>query len=709
MRQYELIEQVKSYQPSADEDALVRAYVLASKVHYDQKRESGEPYFYHPTSVAQILVDYKMDADTIIAALLHDTVEDTPTAYHDIETLFGHDVAELVEGVTKLNQIQLVDETEKQAQNFQELVLATSKDIRILLIKMADRLHNMRTLFNCKAPEKRHRIAMETLNIYVPLAERIGLHKIKTEMEDLCFQNLYPEAYQDITNKLKEFMDKGKNSLDSLLKLFKKLLKDNHISAEVFARKKTPYSIWHKLQTHNYLMEEIFDLIGIRILVKTIPDCYKVLGLIHTRFHAIPGGRFKDYISNPKDSGYRSLHTCIIGPHEQRLEIQIRTFEMDEEANLGVMAHWQYKQGFHINTKKYEWMQELLELIKTAKSPSEFLEHTKMALYQDKIFLFTSKGKLYSLKKGATVLDFAYLQGVETGNTCVGAYVNGHKEAENYPLKNGQSVRFILNKKKETTQNTLNFVATAQARAKILSYLRSQEEQQTIQKVLEKIKKSAENAHLTFDKSELIPLVKQLKYKNTHALLLDVSKGKVSVRKILTLLHPNMTSSLYQKTLDLIHQWANKPKTAAILGLKSTDKFTLAPCCHPVVGESIVAIGTGKNHYMIHTRDCPTLSKYKKTPEKWVAVEWNLSNNKNKQPARLKIIWKTGPATMGEIISLLNKQKAQIVHMNTMDQTDKTTEIMADIQVKNNEHLYQVIEALRQHKKIIQIQRESGL
>ncbi len=708
MRQYELIERVKAYQPNADENALVRAYVLASKVHYDQRRESGEPYFNHPTSVAQILVDYKMDTDTIVAALLHDTVEDTPTAYHDLETLFGHDVAELVEGVTKLNKIQLQDETEKQAQNFQELVLATSKDIRILMIKMADRLHNMRTLCKCKSPEKRHRIAMETLSIYVPLAERIGLHKIKIEMEDLCFQNLYPEAYQDITNKLNDFVSKGKNTLASLLRTFKRLMTENHIKAEVLARQKTPYSIWKKLQTHDYLMEEIFDLIGIRILVKSIPDCYKVLGVIHTHFHAIPGSRFKDYISNPKDSGYKSLHTCIIGPHEQRLEIQIRTFDMDQEANYGVVAHWQYKQGFHIDAKQYEWMQELLQLIKTSKDPKEFLEHTKMALYQDKIFLFTEKGKLYSLKKGATILDFAYLQNTSWGHTCVGAYVNGHKETETYALKNGQSVRLILNKKKEITTDTLQNVTTAQARSKILSYLRQRDNNIKIQGVLTKIQKTIDNHHLTFHTAELERVVKELKYKNLDTMLLDINKGKITIKKIMTLMYPNMKSSLYQRTLDIIHHWSNKPKTAPILGLKSNDNFQLASCCHPVVGDAIVAIQNKQNQYTIHTRDCASLAKFKKNPEKWVAVEWNLSNNKNKYPARLKITWKTGPATMGQIISLLNKKKAQIVHMNTTDQNDKFTEIMADLQVKNARHLDLVIQALKAHSKIIQVQRETG-
>lgn len=708
MRQYELIEKVKSYQPSADEDALIRAYVLASKVHHDQRRESGEPYFYHPTSVAQILIEYKMDADTIVAALLHDTVEDTPTAYENIETLFGHDVAELVEGVTKLTKIQLVDEDAKQAQNFQELVLATSKDIRILMIKMADRLHNMRTLNVCKKIEKRKRVAMETLNIYVPLAERIGLHKIKTEMEDLCFQNLYPEAYQKVTKQLAEFEAKGKNNLNTLIRRLKKLLLDNHLKAEVIGRKKSPYSVWKKLQTHGNSMEDIFDLIGLRVLVKKIPDCYKALGIIHTHFHAIPGGRFKDYISNPKDSGYRSLHTCILGPHNQRLEIQIRTFEMNEESDFGLVAHWEYKQGFHRDAHQYQWMQELLELIRTAKNPKEFLEHTKLALYQDKIFIFSDKGLLYSLKRGATVLDFAYLADPKIGNKCIGAIVNGRKEELGYTLHDGDSVR-VLTGKTEPEKKWLSMVTSANAKAQIVAVLRTQEINKKRAAVLDDFKKAAERAHIDFDKSDLKNGLKELKYKSVDNLLDDIVAEKLTVQKVLKTLHPSMQSSFYQRTLGLFRQFSKKAQTAPILGLSQKDSFVLGTCCHPVVGESIVAIKTGSHHYTIHTRDCATLSKYKKSPEKWVAVEWNLSpDNHYPQPARLKIVWKTGPATMGSVLDMLIRQKAQVVHMNTLAQTDKTTEVVTDIQVKDLAHLERVIRLLRQHSKVVSVLKENG-
>ena len=708
MRQYELIEKVKSYQPSADEDSLIRAYVLASKVHHDQRRESGEPYFYHPTSVAQILIEYKMDADTIMAALLHDTVEDTPTAYQDIETLFSHQVAELVEGVTKLNKIQLIDEDAKQAQNFQELVLATSKDIRILMIKMADRLHNMRTLSACNAESKRKRIAMETLNIYVPLAERIGLHKIKTEMEDLCFQNLYPEAYQKVKQQLAEFEDKGKNKINTLIRQFQKLLNDNKLKAEVIGRKKSPYSVWKKLQKHHGSMEEIFDIIGLRVLVKKIPDCYKALGIIHTNFHAIPGGRFKDYISNPKDSGYRSLHTSILGPQNQRLEIQIRTYEMNQEADFGLVAHWEYKQGFHRDAHQYQWMKELLDLIATAKNPKEFLEHTKMALYQDKIFVFSDKGQLFSLKRGATVLDFAYQIDIALGNSCDGALINGRKEGIGYVLKDGESVQ-ILTKKVEPDQSWLTQVTTAFARAQILATLRKKQANKEREQVLNNIKKAAEKAHLTFVKADLKNCLKPLKYKTVETLLNDVVKQKITVQKILNTLHPNIKSSFYQRTIGLFKKFKDSSQIAPILGLAQSDKFTLGNCCHPVVGESIVAIENKKHHYTIHTRDCATLSQYKKSPEKWVAVEWNLSEkNKNKQPARLQIIWKTGPATMGVVLDLLVKQKVEVIHMNTLAQNDKTTEIVADIQVKDIKHLNDVIEKMKKHPKIISVSKEHG-
>ena len=684
--------------------------MLASKVHHDQRRESGEPYFYHPTSVAQILTEYKMDANTIVAALLHDTIEDTPTAYEDIKTLFGKDIANLVAGVTKLSKIQLVNEDAKQAQNFQELVLATSKDIRILMIKMADRLHNMRTLDCCQSPAKKKRVATETMEIYVPLAERIGMHKIQTEMENLAFQILHPDAYQNIQAQLKQAENKGYFKLEKIIRQIKTLLNEAHIKAEVSGRTKAPYSIWEKLKKHNNSMEEIFDLIGLRIIVKTIPECYQVLGVMHTHFKMIPGGRFKDYISTPKDSGYRSIHTSVIGPNNQHLEIQIRTYEMNEEAEFGIAAHWEYKEGTNRDAKKYAWMRELLELIKTSKSPDEFLKRTKMsALYQDKIFCFSKKGEVYSLPKGATVRDFAYLFGIEAGNTCVGATVNGESKKPKDPLPDGALVILKKDKNLDVNKRLLSEVTTNDSKNMISSYLRQKEQQKIEKKARIQLEHQAEEYHFTFQESDLKKTAAQLEYQSVSDLLMDLSKRKISCNRILHTMHPEIKSSLYQRTLNLFQKWTERPKTAPILGLKASDQFTLATCCHPVVGEAIVAIRQKKKTYAIHRRDCSNLSKYKKYPDKWVVVEWNLSeNNHNPHPARLKIIWETGPTTMGEVLTFLNAQKADVRHMNTLEQNDSETEMIVDLQVRNAKHLDTVCTLLKQQPKIISVKKESG-
>ena len=709
MRQYELIEKVKSYDKNADEDALARAYVLASKVHHDQRRESGVPYFYHPTSVAQILTEYKMDGDTIIAALLHDTVEDTPTAYEDIEVLFGKDIANLVEGVTKLSKIQLVSEDTKQAQNFQELILATSKDIRILMIKMADRLHNMRTLGCCKNPAKQKRVAKETMEIYVPLAERIGMHKIQTEMENIAFQVLYPEAYKNIQRQLEDLKTKGQLKLNKLVRQIKILLGKHHIKADVIGRKKMPCSIWKKLRTHNNSLEEIFDLIGLRILVKTIPECYQALGVIHTNYKMIPGGRFKDYISTPKDSGYQSIHTSVICPDNQRLEIQIRTFEMEEEADFGIAAHWEYKEGKHKDAKKYAWMRELLELIKSSKTPAEFLERTKMSLYQDKIFCFSDKGRVYSLPKESTVRDFAYLFGTESGNACMGAVVNGKRKKPSDILMDGESIHLLKGKNITVSKKWLDEVKTATAKGLLSLYFDQKEQKEIEKKIRDELSKCAEKYHFTFSETDLLQAAHQLGYKTISQLLTNLNQKKISYQRVLHIMNPEIKSSFYQRTLDLIQTWTKRPKTAPILGLKTTDKFSLGACCHPVVGESIVAIRKKKNSYVIHRRDCSHLSHYKKSPDKWIAVEWNLSDqNHNPQPACLKILWKTGSSTMKQVLSVLNQENVDILHMNTLAQNDTSTEIMADIQVQNLKHLDHLIEVLEEHPKIISVIKESG-
>jgi guanosine-3',5'-bis(diphosphate) 3'-pyrophosphohydrolase len=443
IRQYELVERVKAYDANADEDALNRAYVYSLKMHGSQLRASGDSYFSHPLEVAGILTEMKLDSASIVTALLHDTIEDTAATLPDVERLFGPEIARLVDGVTKLSRIELQnveagepnDQT-KQAENFRKLLLAMSEDIRVLLVKLADRLHNMRTLHFIGDKMKRRRIARETVEIYAPLAERIGIHGIKDELEDLAFAELYPDARNGILSRLAFLRQEGGDLPGRIVAALERDMAQEKIAASVSGREKAPYSIWRKMQIKNVAFEQLSDIMAFRVVVETIPECYQVLGVVHGRYPTVPG-RFKDYISTPKPNGYRSLHTAAIGPERHRIEIQIRTREMHEEAELGVAAHWAYKSNGRSDGKQYRWLRELLEIVGDAQRPEEFLEHTKLELFQDQVFCFTPKGDLIALPRGATPVDFAYAVHSQVGDHCVGAKVNGRIVPLNSKLGNG--------------------------------------------------------------------------------------------------------------------------------------------------------------------------------------------------------------------------------------------------------------------------------
>ena len=468
MRADEVVEAVRQYDKKADLEGVRRACVFAEKMHHDQRRETGEKYFSHPLAVAEILLSYKMDAETIMAALLHDTVEDTPASYASISALFGKNVADLVQGLTKLESYQLQSTASDQAENFQKLILASSKDLRILIIKLADRLHNMRTLGICSA-EKKRRKAQETMDIYVPLAERLGFHKIKSELEDLSFQELNPSAYKNITKKLQELQSKQKLDVKSTITILEKLLAEHKIKGRVIGRVKRPYSLWVKLQKHGNEMATIFDVLGFRVVVRNVPDCYRVLGYVHGVYRAIPG-RFKDYISTPKDSGYRSLQTSVIAPKGLPLEIQIRTEEMEEEAMCGIAAHWSYKQGVKYDGRNLSWMKEFLSLISQSKSPAEFLKRAKLHMDTNKLFCFDGKGVLYSLPQGSTALDFACYQGSKVALKCESVEVNDEEMPLSCVLNDGDKVVFTLSSKIVADKKWLKIVTTAYARTLLENY-----------------------------------------------------------------------------------------------------------------------------------------------------------------------------------------------------------------------------------------------
>ncbi len=711
MRQYELVERVKSYDPNADEEALNRAYVFAMKMHTAQVRESGDPYFSHPLEVAGILTQYRFDAATIIAALLHDTVEDTPASYNDIKELFGEDVANLVRGVTKLSKVQIHSEETKQAENFQKLVLAISTDIRVLLIKLADRLHNMRTLHFCKKIEKRQRIAKETLEIYVPLAERIGMQALKDEMEDYAFMSLYPEAHKNIQSRLAFLSDSGKQDVESVITQLQKDLSENNVPAEITGREKRPYSIWRKMQKQNISFEQVCDVIAFRILVDTIAECYQVLGIIHTKYPMIPG-RYKDYISTPKQNGYQSLHTGVIGPLNRRIEIQIRTQEMHAVAECGVAAHWEYKQGTHKEGTQYRWLRDLLDLMNHSSNPNEFLEHTKIAMYQDQVFCFSPKGDLITLPKGAGPLDFAYAVHSRVGDTCVGVKINGKIKPLRTELVNGDQVEILTNKNQSPSPEWEHIAVTAKAKACIRRFIRTQQYEKNLSRGRDYFNNAAKEYGITWSEKDLQPYLTQYKQETPNDLLAAIGAGIVPFREVLLQMYPACTPSGFKRAISLFKKSRADvalDQKMPVTGLISGIALKFGKCCHPVPGDSIVGIVTTGKDVTIHTTDCPMLNKYSEEPERWLDVDWNPTIVKDKVlPARIKVVLEDRPTVITEMTNIIAQHNIPMTNFNVKNRSNGFADVIVDIEVKNNDAIDVLMQALRAHKHIATVHRQKA-
>ncbi len=537
IRQYELVEKLKKYNPNTNEDLVNKAYVFCMKVHGQQLRESGDPYFYHPLEVANILADMRLDHNYIITALLHDTIEDTLTTYEEIEHLFGCEIAKLVNGVTKLSQLELQSSSSPQAENFRKLFLAMSDDLRILLVKLADRVHNMRTLHFVKDPKKRLRIARETLEIYAPLASRIGTTKFKDELENYAFEHLHPEEYKNVIEQLAN-MPQTQQLIENINTDITKVLENGKLNVQVFGREKTPYSIWKKIQKRNITFEQLSDLMAFRIIVPNLQECYQALGLIHSSYIMIPG-RFKDYISRPKTNGYQSLHTTLIGPYNQKIEIQIRTQEMHEICEFGVAAHWHYKQkaknkasaNLHEGTQ-YSWVRNLLEILEHTDNPDEFLEHTKLEMFNDQVFCFTPKGEVIDLPKHASVLDFAYAIHGEVGNKAVHAKVNGKQEPLKTKLHNGDQVEIITSQQQKPSPSWEKYVITGKAKAQIRKFLRTQKIDKFLEKGRTIVDKFLQGENPVLDKEFFLQNLKTAQYKNYEDILISIGEGTLSVKDL---------------------------------------------------------------------------------------------------------------------------------------------------------------------------------
>jgi len=722
IRQFELVENVCEYDPLADEDLLNRAYVFSMKAHGTQKRESGDAYFTHPLEVAGILTDLRLDGDTIVTALLHDTVEDTVATLDEIEGQFGPDIAQLVDGVTKLSQIELSmtadtpTDSSRQAENFRKLVLAMSNDIRVLLVKLADRLHNMRTLHFVKREEKRRRVALETMDIYAPLAERIGMQNIKDELEDLAFSHINPEARDSVLARLAFLRDRETDIVERITDELRQTLTDAGVEAWVSGREKRPYSIWRKMEQKNVTFEQLSDIMAIRVVVDDVSKCYQALGAVHAAYRMIPG-RFKDYISTPKRNNYKSIHTSVIGPEKQRIEIQIRTDQMQEIAEIGVAAHWLYKQnpGGSEGSEghEYRWLRELLEILDHASNPEEFLEHTKLEMFQDQVFCFTPKGDLIALPRGATPVDFAYAVHSNVGDTCVGARINGRMSPLRTTLENGDQVDVLRSKVAAPSPTWENFVVTGKARSSIRRFIRKQERSQYADLGKAILVKAFRDDKHDFTEKAVEGVLKSMRYATVEDLYSDMGLGEVTAQQVLEKIFPGLkvkrrASGLFQR----MRRRGKPPKggdhSIPIRGLIPGMAVHFAGCCHPLPGDRIVGIVTTGKGVTVHTIDCETLEQFADTPESWLDVSWDMSkDDEGAHVGRIHVVLVNAPGSLSSLTAVIARNLGNISNLKITERSADFFEMLVDIEVRDVKHLVNIIAALRADPSISSVDRSS--
>ncbi|MBT4739799.1 MAG: bifunctional (p)ppGpp synthetase/guanosine-3',5'-bis(diphosphate) 3'-pyrophosphohydrolase [Rhodospirillaceae bacterium] len=712
LRQFELVERVKSYDPTADEDAINRAYVYAMKMHGSQMRASGDPYFSHPIEVAGILTNYRLDTASIVTALLHDTVEDTGATSEEIASLFGEEVARLVDGVTKLTRIQLQNVEAKQAENFRKLLLAMSEDIRVLLVKLADRLHNMRTLNHISKPEKRRNIALETMEIYAPLAERLGMQEIKTELEDLAFAELHPEARTSILARLRFLEREGGDLVGRIMDELDQTIQASELTGYVSGREKTPYSIWKKMQIQDVSFEQLSDIMAFRIMVDDNADCYRALGIVHAAYRTVPG-RIKDHISTPKRNGYQSIHTSIIGPEKHRIEVQIRTKSMHEIAELGVAAHWQYKQGLgDVAGSQYSWLRELLDILEHAQTPEEFLEHTKLEMFQDQVFCFTPKGELITLPKGASPVDFAYAVHTEVGNTCVGAKVNGRIVPLRIELHTGDQVEIAVSKAQKPSPEWEGFVITGKARAHIRRRVRMEAHEEYAKLGKEILSKMFVKEAYDLTDDGLNEAAEKLDYHDRTDVYAAVGEGQVMARQVLEAVYPGVKTSPQTKVVNISkarRQNAGAAESAVpIKGLTPGLALHLSECCHPLPGDRIVGILKAGKGVDVHTIDCESLIELAEEPENWLDIVWDNKKTGDMLLGRVNLTVLNEPGSLGALSTVIAQNQGNISNLKIVGRSNDFFEMDLDIEVTSVKHLTNIIAALRASPAINSVERARG-
>ena len=716
-----LLDRIRAYEPKADTASVEAAYQIAAAAHGEQKRDNGDPYISHPLAVAEILAGYRLDTGSIITALLHDVIEDTAVTRPELERRFGTEIVGLVDGVTKLTRLELQSDRTKQAENFRKLVLAMSRDIRVLLVKLADRLHNMRTLHFVTQEARRQRIARETMDIYAPLAERIGMEQLKTELQTLAFAQLEPEAYETIQARLNFLRGQGADVIEEVRTELARVCRDNGIDrVEVSGREKSPVSIWEKMQRRNVQFEQLSDIMAFRIVVPTREACYAALGAVHAAYPVI-AGRFKDYISTPKANGYQSLHTGVTlrEPRNQKIEVQIRTFEMHDIAENGLAAHWIYKQhdAAASEAQRFRWVQDLLEILENS-STDEFLENTKLELYQDQVFCFTPKGQLIELPRGATPVDFAYAVHSQVGDTCVGAKINGRLLPLRHELQNGDQVEIMTSRGGTPSPQWERFVVTGKARARIRRYVQQQQRQQHRDTGKSALARAFRQEGLDGSEKVLDGALKSLKAATLDDLYVVVGRGDLGPREVVVAAYPELRQAPRSpRMLPTLPTRPPRPgggaKGMPISGLVAGMAIHYAGCCHPLPGDRIVGIVTTGKGVTIHTRECPTLESFAATPERFIDVDWEPAAFEARlkgegHTGRVSVIASNEPAALAEITNAITKHDGTVAALRVVNRQSDFFEAVVDVEVRDLGHLSRVIAALRAAGTVHQVDRARG-
>jgi GTP diphosphokinase / guanosine-3',5'-bis(diphosphate) 3'-diphosphatase len=733
MRQYELVERVKSYNPDADEDLLNRAYVYAMKAHGEQKRASGDPYFSHPLEVAALLTDLKLDDSTIAAALLHDTIEDTETTRSEIDHIFGKDIGALVEGLTKLKKLDLVTREAKQAENLRKLLLAIADDVRVLLVKLADRLHNMRTLDHMP-PSARARSAEETLEIYAPLAGRIGMYEVREELENLAFRELNPEAYKVITERLDSLATRQSGLITEIEQQLKKKLADRGIVAEVRGRRKRAYSIWRKMERKAIGFEQLSDIFGFRVIVKSIPECYQALGIVHTTWPVVPG-RFKDYVSTPKQNDYQSIHTTLIGPGKQRVELQIRTEEMDEIAEYGIAAHAFYKDADGSPTalqsresNAYCWLRRTIGLLDEGSSPEEFLEHTKLELFHDQVFCFTPKGKLIALPRKATPIDFAYAVHTDIGNRTVGCKINGKIAPLVSELQNGDEVEILTSKAQLPTPTAWeSIVVTGKARAAIRKATRVAVRAQYAGLGRRIVERLCQRAKREYSDEKLTGALPRLARASIDDVFAAVGRGEMKASDVARAMYPDYKEERAVATVAPKSDsgWFGLKKAKAvqfklpdaegdsrpipIRGVGSDLPVRFAPEGGAVPGDRIVGIMSPGEGITIYPIQSSALKDFEDTPERWLDLRWDVDDKEPQRfPARIVVQSVNEPGSLAQIAQVIAEHDGNIDNIRMTRQSPDFTSLTIDLEVYDLKHLTAIISQLRAKAVVANAERVNG-